>query len=292
MNYWRGVNASFGNPILCGVDFDGDTAPDECFKRMEGQEETAEFCAYLAAGMLGNAKDALAEHDAPRAAWAMACAERFRSMWIVKENFEEVVWMGHSAARVINLLRLWDANKDNATEEFWQAQMKQYAFAISQIFSMPITFIQDKAYVGGQGIDRRDARLVDFLFSKGASGEALLLEIKTPCTKLLGSKYRTSVYKPSAEVVGATVQALDYKNTLISELTNVVGSRPVDLSTINPRCLVLAGRYDAELTSAVKRRSFELFRSHLTGVEIITFDEFFRKIETLAELFSLKRTKR
>jgi hypothetical protein len=36
--------------------------------------------------------------------------------------------------------------------------------------------------------------------------------------------------------------------------------------------------------------SFELFRTSLAGVDVITFDEFFRKIEHLAKLFNLVRT--
>lgn len=44
-----------------------------------------------------------------------------------------------------------------------------------------------------------------------------------------------------------------------------------------------------ELDNGKKRRSFELFRSGLSDVEIVTFDELFLKIERLASLFNLVR---
>jgi hypothetical protein len=37
-----------------------------------------------------------------------------------------------------------------------------------------------------------------------------------------------------------------------------------------------------------KRKSFELFRTNLKNVEIVTFDELFKKAETLATLFNLR----
>jgi hypothetical protein len=40
----------------------------------------------------------------------------------------------------------------------------------------------------------------------------------------------------------------------------------VDLSTFNPRRLVIAGNYSKELTDQKKRSSFELFRASLTSL--------------------------
>ncbi len=64
----------------------------------------------------------------------------------------------------------------------------------SQMFSTQVAFIEGKAYVGGMRVDKKDAKFVDFLLSGGAAEEAILIEIKTPCGKLLGGKYRKSVF--------------------------------------------------------------------------------------------------
>lgn len=61
---------------------------------------------------------AIEANDARKAAWAMRCAERCRAMCVFKENLEEVVWMGHSARRIIDVINIWHSNKTNNDEEF------------------------------------------------------------------------------------------------------------------------------------------------------------------------------
>jgi hypothetical protein len=127
------------------------------------------------------------------------------------------------------------------------------------------------------------------MLSGTLSEDAILLEIKTPTTRLLGPQYRTNVFPPSADLGGAVVQVSDYCQTFrenIQALTRELG-RP--LTAFNPKRVVLIGDRERELDHAEKRASFELFRGSLSGVEIVTFDEFFKKVENLAKLFSLVR---
>ena len=243
----------------------------------------------MSALLLTVVREAIEKGDAEQAAWAMACAERFRSMYIFKEHFEEVVFMGHSAKRLTDLLHLWDANKANGDEEFWQIQFQSHSFALSQLFSVPVTLIEGKAYVGGQRIDRTEARFVDFLFSGGNSSEAILIEIKTPTTRLITkTQYRKSVHAPSSDLSGSVVQIGDYRDSLTRELAELVRGKH-DLSAFHPKCVVIIGNSE-HLTSERERRSFELFRSNLANIEIVTFDELFRKLEQLALIFNLRRT--
>jgi hypothetical protein len=44
-----------------------------------------------------------------------------------------------------------------------------------------------------------------------------------------------------------------------------------------------------ELNDVQSRKSFYIFWNSLKDVEVITYDELFRKVEILAELFGLKR---
>ena len=55
--------------------------------------------------------------------------------------------------------------------------------------------------------------------------------------------------------------------------------------------MLIAGNGKIELDNDVKRRSFELFRPQLRDVEVVTYDELFRKVEVLATLFNLVRKK-
>ena len=82
------------------------------------------------------------------------------------------------------------------------------------------------------------------------------------------------------------MQVNDYSRALRE---NVSVAKKAGLEVFNPRKLIVIGNHEAELTDERKRSSFELFRSSLAGVEIITFDEFFKKVEHLARLFSLVR---
>jgi hypothetical protein len=118
-----------------------------------------------------------------------------------------------------------------------------------------------------------------------------LIEIKTPATRLLGSEYRDGIYGPSKELAGAIVQVLRYRTELVRNLRAITEERDYDLATFNPKCVLILGNAEAQLTDANMRRSFELFRGGLRDAEIVTYDELFRKVEVLAHLFNLVRTK-
>jgi hypothetical protein len=138
-------------------------------------------------------------------------------------------------------------------------------------------------------IDRQNAKLVDYLFSVETSKDSVLVEIKTPVTKLLGSKYR-GTYRPSSELSGALMQALDYRSTLITNISTITNGTPHDIKAFNPKCVIVIGNGALELTSADKRQAFENFRSNSKDIEIVTYDELFRKLEIMANLFSLTRS--
>lgn len=119
----------------------------------------------------------------------------------------------------------------------------------------------------------------------------MLIEIKTPTTQLMGSDYRGNL-PPSRDLAGSVTQVLSYRHELVHNLQKLTEGTDVRLSAFNPKCAVIIGNAEAELKDTGARRSFELYRSGLKDVEVITYDELFRKVEILAELFSLKRTKK
>src|SRR5262249_27049508 len=88
------------------------------FERMLERQKTIEWWGYSAAVFCSIAASAVRTGDARTAAWAAVNAERFRALAIFKQNFEEVVFMGHSAGRLIDLIRVWDENRENSDERF------------------------------------------------------------------------------------------------------------------------------------------------------------------------------
>lgn len=275
---------------LRGLDLSNPDDSEKVLKIMQEHQTSAEFWAMLASTYVAAAREAVRSGNPLQAAWAASNAERCRAMIIFKEALEEVVLMGHSAARVVDVLMTWERNRESADEEFWQLTLNENTYVLSQVFAVPVVFVKDKAYVGGQKLDRSDARFVDYLFSTESSREAILIEIKTPTTPLLASEYR-GVRPPSRDLAGSVVQVQNYRTELVRNLRSLVGDGPGKaLSAFFPRCAVIIGNGETDLKEEDARKSFETFRAGLKDVEVITFDELFRKVEILAELFSLKRT--
>jgi hypothetical protein len=274
-----------------GLDLSLEEDAKELFSRVEKEKDGLEWWAYCFGMFNDIARDAIKDNDAKRAAWAMRAAERCRAMCVFKGSLEEVVWMGHSAGRIVELIRKWHANKDNENsnkEEFWQVIFNENPYILSQVFSAPVVFLQDRAYVGGMNIDGSKAKLVDFLFANQSSNDALLVEIKTPATRMLArTKYRNGVYNPTKELSGSVLQVLNYRRELVRNYQNLTSGSKKKLDMFNPQCLVIIGNAQMELDNDEKRASFELYRTSMKDVEIVTFDELFKKAEILASLFNL-----
>ena len=162
-----------------------------------------------------------------------------------------------------NCVEVWKLNGENSDEEYWQNILSEYSFILSQIFAHPVVIVKDKAYVGGKGMANIGGNLVDFLAQNDVSKNAVLIEIKTPRTRLLGSKYR-SVYSISPELSGTIVQVSNYKRNLEHEFSSLRSRSELDIESFEPLCVIVAGNY-AELNNPVKKKAFELFRSRLQG---------------------------
>jgi Domain of unknown function (DUF4263) len=272
-----------------GFDLNDASHSDRISSLMQEDQTTKEYWAFSAGLFLNLAREAVAQGDARRAAWAAAYAERLRSMVVFKESLEEVVWMAYSARRLIDVLQIWDGHSQNSDEEFWQLTFNENSYVLSQVFAVPMLFIKEKAYVGGMTLERTDSRFVDYLYSAESSREAILVEIKSPTTPLLGISYRGHP-APSKDLSGSVVQVLNYRSELSRNLLGLTDKTDIRLNTFSPKCALIIGNGAQELADPAARRSFELFRTSLKDVEIITYDELFRKVEILAELFRLKRS--
>ncbi len=185
---------------------------------------------------------------------------------------------------------IWEANQGNSNEEFWQTTLEKYSFVLSQIFSYPIVIVKGKAYVGGKSVTNKGGNLVDFLAKNEVSKNAVLIEIKTPTTSLLGTQYRGNVFNISKDLSGAIVQVLNYKHSLQSEYLALTQRSPSEVSSFEPACVVIVGNFKREMNDSSKAKSFELFRSHLLGIEVITYDELFGKVKLLIDLLEGRLT--
>jgi hypothetical protein len=88
------------------------------------------------------------------------------------------------------------------------------------------------------------------------------------------------------------MQALDYRRSLSQNLSSLLPGTEYNLKAFAPKCVVIIGNGPLEFDSEKKREAFEMFRANSRDVEIVTYDELFRKLEVLASLFSLTWTKK
>ena len=80
----------------------------------------------------------------------------------------------------------WQNNRQNASEEFWQNLFQKCPAVLSQVFPQSMFQLGSKCYVGGKSITNSGGNLVDFIYASRLTGNIVLVEIKTPKTKLLG----------------------------------------------------------------------------------------------------------
>lgn len=165
--------------------------------------------------------------------------------------------------------------------------MASNALILSQLFCFPAVILKGKAYVGGKGIDNTGAKLLDFLLVNQLSNNTALVEIKTPMTPLLGGEYRSGVFPASAELIGAITQVLLYKDSLLKDYHTLVGNSPQGFNAFDPPCMVIGGNFRKAMTTPEKHASFDLFRHSFKGVQIVTYDEVFEKLEGLLKLLGV-----
>lgn len=273
--------------LLTEIDTDHHHSTGEILERLSDQKDRREWLAFLGRKFRGKVEEALRNNDIRRAIWAAACIERVRAAIIFKDHFEEVIWQAQSLGLLIDVLHIWEENKENTSEQFWQELFKKYTHIISQIFATPVLFIRENAYVGGMTVDRKNAKFVDFLYSSETSHEVVLVEIKTPMTNLLGKKYR-KIYKPSSDLSGAVVQVLEYRCQIAKNIDSI--GKTNNISAFNPKCVLIVGNSDQLKNDNKKIQSFELFRSNSKDVEIITFDELFIKVRMLIDVINIPPT--
>lgn len=188
-------------------------------------------------------------------------------------------------ANLKKALAIWEENRENGEEEFWQAALSENSWVLSQLFSYPVIIFEEKAYVGGKSVGNTGGGVIDFILQNHLTKNTALLEIKTPKTPLLSpSEYRVGVYALSSELSGALSQALSYRHRYLTQFNSIVSEDERESHAFNPKTFVLVGDMESQRLDGAKKKSFELHRCQLKDVEIITFDELFQKAKYLVDL--------
>lgn len=175
-------------------------------------------------------------------------------------------------------------NLDNNSEEFWQTTVfKENQWVLAQLFACPCTIFADKAYVGGKNINNGCGNLCDFIYQNSLSQNVALIEIKTPCTEIIGSQYR-GTYSFSYELSGAVSLVLNYRDKLTKEYYALCHQGTQSFEVMTPKCVVIIGKMSGMNSGQIA--AFENFRNSLNNILVITFDELYQRIIDLITILS------
>jgi hypothetical protein len=190
-------------------------------------------------------------------------------------------------SKLDSLLEEWDAREEayKDDEDFWQDLLKRNAWVFSQLTGSPVVLLGEKAYVGGKDISNMGGGLVDYLVQNELTDNVSLIEIKTPGAELCAGEYRAGTYPPGREVVGGVLQVLGDRDSFLHEIRNLRGTTET-FQAYNPRCYVIVGRV-ASLANDDAKKSFELFRTAQSGVQVIAFDEVRARLQSIRDVLAV-----
>jgi hypothetical protein len=182
------------------------------------------------------------------------------------------------------ILNFWGKNKENSSEEFWQVFFSNHPQIISLLYPNPIVKLGEKVYFGGKGLDNKGGNIGDYIYQNKLAKSIVIVEIKTPKTKILGPQYRTNSYSISIDLTGAIVQTLNYKTEIQRDFHRLLYESTTKFEIIEPVCFVICGNLQDEILDNKQMRSFDLFRNSLTNLFVTTYDELFEKLKMVKEL--------
>lgn len=175
-------------------------------------------------------------------------------------------------------------------ESKWQAFFELNVFALQQLFAAPVALYGSQLHLRMPNMHGAGARIADFVLVNTLTRNAVVVEIKTPATRLVGRPYRgagvATIFPPHAELAGAVVQVQAQMESAATDFRDLV-RRTADaeeVDTLVIRGAVIAG--SVESLSSEERRSFVRYRSGLHGVEVLAFDEVLGRLQGLRQFLS------
>jgi len=191
------------------------------------------------------------------------------------------------------------ASQVRGPEEVWQRffEANHWIFGGSLFFNAAGAIDEGKLerVVAGASVVGPGKRADGLLSTRGRVGALCFAEIKTHRTRLLQkSQYRPGVWGPSSDLTDAVAQSqrtVHLAEANIREALRIVDDEGNPLGKeaylIRPRSVLVCGdlqEFVAEHgVNREKFACFELFRRHLQGPEVVTFDELLERACLLVE---------
>ncbi|QOD42542.1 Shedu anti-phage system protein SduA domain-containing protein [Clavibacter zhangzhiyongii] len=172
-----------------------------------------------------------------------------------------------------------------SNEGFWQRFFTTNPFALQQLFSAPLLVLGGLVHVRGADALGQGGRIADFLCVNTVTRSAIVVEIKTPATRLMSaSAYRGSgmatVYATSTELSGAVSQIQAQMESVSRDLKEVPQFGAIDKWHV--RGAVVIG--NVSTLNDEQRASFLRYREGLTAVSILGYDEVGERLKGLRDM--------
>lgn len=184
-------------------------------------------------------------------------------------------------------------------ELLWQAFFEKnpwvFGYGLSYFYVTGFDEKKLEQLVQGYDLLNRGKRADAVMKTKGIINSLCFAEIKHHNTKLLESDYyRAGCWAPSKEMAGAVAQVqttvaiamhkLHGMQRMLDDDGNPTGE---DIFNFKPRAFIVIGSLSEFIgehgVNQDKLRSFELYRTSLIGIDILTFDELYERTKFIVE---------
>lgn len=176
----------------------------------------------------------------------------------------------------------------NQDEDYWQKYFENntwvFGYGLKYIF---LKVLQGQPLYGGSDYTGKGNQKGDFLCNSEANIRfTTLVEIKRPDTSFFKivngqlKKYRNGACQLSEELIGAISQLQINCRTWEAEARKQENFEKLSVEktyTINPKGILIIGNTNQFNGNPDARHTFETFRTHLNGIDIITYDELFER---------------
>ncbi len=179
------------------------------------------------------------------------------------------------------------ASDENWWQEFFEQNKWIFGYGLNyQILRQE----QAQAHYGGQRVDGKGGQKGDYLTSTlGDVNFTVLVEIKTPNTPLLQgmSEIRNGAWSLSKNFTDAISQIEANISTWDKQGSEQPDNRDKlekeNVFTVQPKGIVVIGSLSELASERSKRDTFQRFRKSIHGIDIITFDELYKRASFIVE---------
>lgn len=179
-------------------------------------------------------------------------------------------------------------------EGFWQKFFSEndwiFGYGLRYVFLQILT---DQPNYGQANFTGKGAQRGDFLVNTSAFVKyTILVEIKKPNSQIFKTEvggirnYRNGASQFSEEFIGAVsqlqVNCMSWEKTARYDENNDELLLK-NINTVNPKGILIIGNTKEFCDNKNARNTFELFRSQINGIEIMTFDEIYSRSKFIVE---------